>query len=350
MPRVSVILPVYNGERYLGEAIESVLAQTFKDYELILVNDGSGDRTGVIARRYLRRWPDRIVYIEQENAGVAVARNRGIASARGEFLAVLDADDLFLPEKLERQVRFLDGHPEVGALSTWFEVIDAAGNWMYEIRRTEGAVGIAWFLHFFNYLGGNSQLMFRRTLVESVGGYEQEHWGYEDRQIYLKLMGSTRFHVLPEILMRYRSHGENTSLRRRRDIARRGPACTRRHLTTTLGIAVTEEDVEEIRRFFTKSGGPADLGRVGGILHEAYPAFRRWAEGTGLFSEEEIRSVKGLLSRSFLRELAWRTRKKRLDRREAFLLGWEALRWDPAVPWAAFGRRMRKEPVYDFGW
>jgi glycosyltransferase involved in cell wall biosynthesis len=106
---VSVILPVYNCERFLAESIESVLSQAYQPLELIVVDDGSTDGSGVIAQRY-----DKVQYIWQENAGVSAARNRGLEFASGEFIAHQDADDIWLPKKLELQVRCLLDHPEVG--------------------------------------------------------------------------------------------------------------------------------------------------------------------------------------------------------------------------------------------
>src|SRR5213078_156464 len=108
-PLVSVIIPVYNGARYLRAALESVFAQTYRPIEVIVVDDGSGDDSGVIAQSF----PD-VHFIHQENQGVAAARNHGFDAARGEFIAFLDQDDLWTPEKLKVQVNYLLNHPDVG--------------------------------------------------------------------------------------------------------------------------------------------------------------------------------------------------------------------------------------------
>src|SRR5687768_9931393 len=112
-PKVSVVIPVYNRAKYVGETIESVLSQTYQDFELIVVDDGSTDGS----RKVLESFGNRVTVLEhpnRENRGQSAAINRGLAAARGEFVGMLDSDDLWLPRKLELQVGFLDKHPEIG--------------------------------------------------------------------------------------------------------------------------------------------------------------------------------------------------------------------------------------------
>jgi glycosyltransferase involved in cell wall biosynthesis len=120
MPRVSVIIPSYNCARYLGRAIDSVNAQTYKDYEILVVDDGSTDDTKDVAMQYGRK----VTYLYQQNHGVSTARNHAISKASGELLAYLDADDMWYPEKLERQVAFLDAHQECGMVHGEMSVIN----------------------------------------------------------------------------------------------------------------------------------------------------------------------------------------------------------------------------------
>ena len=117
-PQLSVIMPVYNGEKYLAEAIESILAQSFTDFELLIVDDASGDGSAQIIRSYERR-DNRIRFIQlEQNMGVADARNRGIAAATGKFITFMDDDDISLPKRLEKQVEFLQSNPDIGAVGT----------------------------------------------------------------------------------------------------------------------------------------------------------------------------------------------------------------------------------------
>ena len=123
MPLVSVIIPVYNTERYLAESIESILAQTFTDFELIIVDDGSSDRSPEIIREFERRDERIRVTRFAQNAGEWKARTAGLAAARGEYIAWQDSDDISLPERLERQARFLQANPEIGAVGVFAHVV-----------------------------------------------------------------------------------------------------------------------------------------------------------------------------------------------------------------------------------
>ena len=120
MPRVSVIIPSYNCARYLGRAIDSARAQTYKDYEILVVDDGSTDDTKDVSMQYGRK----VTYLYQQNRGVSAARNHAILKANGELFAYLDADDMWYPEKLERQVAFLDVHQECGMVHSEMSVIN----------------------------------------------------------------------------------------------------------------------------------------------------------------------------------------------------------------------------------
>src|SRR6188472_559267 len=132
-PQVSVVMPVYNAERYLAEAIESTLAQSFADWELIAVDDGSTDGSSRILAEYAAADP-RVVVHRQENGGVAAASNRALELARAPLVARLDADDLSLPHRLEQQHRFLGDHPEVGMVGGQAAIVDLDGREVAEAR------------------------------------------------------------------------------------------------------------------------------------------------------------------------------------------------------------------------
>ena len=123
MPKFSVIIPTYNDGLYLAEALESVFAQTFQDYEVIVIDDGSTDAT----QRLLKPYMGRIHYVYQENQGAYLARNTGIRRAKGEFIAFLDADDIWVQEKLERQNQYLQAHPEIGMVHGYLDTMNAEG-------------------------------------------------------------------------------------------------------------------------------------------------------------------------------------------------------------------------------
>ncbi len=125
-PKVTVLLPVYNGARFLRQAIDSVLSQTWKDFELLVVNDGSTDGTAAILESYSD--PRIRILSNVQNIGLTLSLNKGLQSARGEYIARIDADDIALPIRLEKQVSYLDQHPEVGLVATGVKVIDERGH------------------------------------------------------------------------------------------------------------------------------------------------------------------------------------------------------------------------------
>ncbi|MDN5940438.1 MAG: glycosyltransferase [Nitrospira sp.] len=127
MPRVSIIIPAYNCARYIGRALDSVCAQTYKDYEILVVDDGSTDDTKDVVMQYGRK----VTYLYQQNRGVSAARNHAISKSSGELLAYLDADDMWYPEKLERQVAFLDAHHECGMIHSEISVINEQDEILY---------------------------------------------------------------------------------------------------------------------------------------------------------------------------------------------------------------------------
>src|SRR5688500_9607984 len=120
-PIISVVLPVYNSENYIKEAIDSILNQTFKDFELIIINDGSVDRSAEVIQAIK---DSRIVYVDQQNSGLAATLNRGIQMARGKYIARQDNDDISIPERLDMQVNFMENNPGVALLGTCAEIID----------------------------------------------------------------------------------------------------------------------------------------------------------------------------------------------------------------------------------
>ena len=183
-PKVSVIIPSYNCDRYLPEAIESVLNQTYKDYEIIVINDGSTDLTSEVIAPYL----ERIRYVYQENQGAGQARNRGLYLARGELIAFLDADDLFLPHKLKEQVAIFEEREEIGIVNSGFRVIRENGEPIMDVERWQEIPDLTpevWLLHKPIL---PSAMMFRRYWFELVGGFRQRFFPCEDMEIVLRMV------------------------------------------------------------------------------------------------------------------------------------------------------------------
>lgn len=202
MPTISCIVPVYNSEAYLGQALDSILAQTLPASEIIIIDDGSTDATAMIAAKYARH----VSYIRQENQGPAGARNAGLRVASGDFLAFLDADDTWCPEKLERQVQALEADPDAGICIThvqnfWIEAL------AHERARLEG--------HPFTRPAPGyvcQALLARRRVFDQVGSFDRTLRIGEDTDWFTRVQGAgIRKIVLPEVLVNRRIHGKNIS-------------------------------------------------------------------------------------------------------------------------------------------
>lgn len=202
LPKVSIIIPVYNGTNYLREAIESVFTQTYKNYEMIVVDDGSTDKTWEMIQSY----GSHLYGIQKENGGVASALNSGIRHASGEYIAWLSHDDLFLPNKLERQVDYLKQFPQFKACYTDYDIIDENGNVIEEIKTLwfprQEALRILFGIAYIN----GSTMMIERSCFEKVGLF-CEHLKYtQDTEMWLRLLHHFEIGRVPEKLGKWRNH------------------------------------------------------------------------------------------------------------------------------------------------
>lgn len=204
MTKVSVITPVYNQDKFIQDAVDSVLNQTYKDFEIIVINDGSTDKTEEILREY----GDKIRWKSQENQGHAVARNSGISVAKGEYFAFLDADDMCMPDRLELQVDYLDKHPAVGLVYTDYYQIDEEG----EITKLISWSGNGALLIQQNYVPGSS-CMCRSECLDTVGVFDADTLGSCDWDMWIRISERYPMHRIPKPLFKYRIHSKNTSLR-----------------------------------------------------------------------------------------------------------------------------------------
>jgi hypothetical protein len=208
-PRVSVVMAVHNGERFVAEAIESLRVQTFRDFELVVVDDGSTDATPRIVEG-LASDDDRIRLHSQANTGYPEALNVGWRLARGEYVAILDADDLAEPGRLERQLAYLDEHPEVGVVGGSLLLVTGDGRPFYVATYPTEAADVLAGLRTHCPVGHTAVLM-RRAILEEVGGYRSSIPVAEDYDLWLRV--SERYPIvnLRDIVGRYRIHGTNES-------------------------------------------------------------------------------------------------------------------------------------------
>ncbi|QDV36259.1 glycosyltransferase family 2 protein [Tautonia plasticadhaerens] len=236
MPAVSVVMPAYNAERYLAEAVESILEQTFEDFEMIVLDDGSTDGTLAILDRYAAA-DGRVRVISRPNTGIVGALNEMVAHSRGELLARMDSDDVARPDRLERQVAYMRARPECVCVGSWVVFIDSKGRPISlghvdpdddEALQDEALSGSCPLCH--------PSVMMRADVVRAVGGYCESFSTAQDIDLFLKLGDRGRLGNIQEPLLKYRLHAQSVSERRQRlqlQNFRRASddACARRGLT-----------------------------------------------------------------------------------------------------------------------
>jgi glycosyltransferase involved in cell wall biosynthesis len=225
-PQVSVVVPFLNARAVLEEAIESVFAQSYADWELLLCDDGSTDGSTEIARRYESDYPAKVRYLAHAghaNLGASAARNLGFRHARGEYLAMLDADDVWLPEKLHEQVRLLELYPEAGMLYghtlRWYSWTGNPRDAIRDYRRPLG-VPLDTLSRppeiLVRYVRGTAavactcSVLARRVIVEQVGGFEESFPGlYDDQVFYSKMLLAAPVYVADRLWDKYRIHPDS---------------------------------------------------------------------------------------------------------------------------------------------
>jgi glycosyltransferase involved in cell wall biosynthesis/peptidoglycan/xylan/chitin deacetylase (PgdA/CDA1 family) len=209
LPLVTVVVPAYNAEKTIDETLRSVRAQTYRRLEILVVDDGSTDRTAARVVAHARTDP-RVRLIQQLNAGVAAARNRGIAEADADFIAPIDADDVWMPTKIEKQMAaMLSRGPRCGLVYTWQNTIDERGQVIAPRRRWDVEGYVLPRMLFGNLVGGGSPALMRRHAIVEAGGYdsslrERGAQGCEDCKLYLQISERYEFAVIREFLTGYR--------------------------------------------------------------------------------------------------------------------------------------------------
>ena len=212
--RVSVLLPVWNGEAFLEAAVESILRQTLSSLELIIIDDGSTDASAAIAEK-LACGDDRVRVLRREHQGLSAALNAGIAAARGEYLARMDADDISVPHRLQKQVAYLDAHPSCVAAGAWIEVVDEAGRHLGLKTFVEKHEEISAAL-----LQGVSPIahptvVVRRDVLRAAGGYDARRYPSEDLDLWFRLAERGELANLGETLLQHRRHKAAVGVRER---------------------------------------------------------------------------------------------------------------------------------------
>jgi hypothetical protein len=319
--KVTVLLAVHNGDPYLGEAIEDTLAQTFEDFEFLVVDDASTDGTEATLASYAD--PRLRVIRNEENIGQAPSLNRGLAEAQGEYVARIDADDRMLPKRLERQVALLDGEPHVALAGTWVDVVDEDGRLWSNVRGDiRDFVDLLAAILLDRYPFAHPSLMYRRDVVRELGGYDATLAPAEDKDLYRRLALARReVRVICEPLVRYRRHEAQLSQAKREHQLSVDHEGQERFLAEIVGA----DHARQLRNLLATGG--SESGSAPALLDELLER----AEARLSLSGDERRRLERILAAQLTRRalgagragaatLAWTARSEPLARAARALL------------------------------
>ena len=275
-PTVSVVMPVHNGARYIRQAIESVLGQTYDDLELIAIDDASTDETVEIIKAYAS--PKVRLIQNERNIGHAASANRAIKQSRGVYIARLDADDVSLPRRIERQVDFLEKHPRVGLIGTAAQTIDEEGRVTQDPQTNMGRSGLDlnWRILWHNCMSPHSSAMIRKSALQHVGGYDERFWYAPDYDLWSRLSLEVDLARLPEPLVQWRTHSDGmTSAYSQEKQLAEVRKTIRSGFSQLLGKPVSEEMAWIAREVWSReTADPSvDLDALASFVHAVYDAY-----------------------------------------------------------------------------
>jgi len=335
VPPVTILMPVYNGERFLDEAVASVLGQDFADFEFVIVDDGSTDATAAMLRRWAVRDARVVIVTLPENRGIPVSLNLGLAIARGRYVARQDADDICLPGRLKKQVEVLDREPDTVLVSAGYDLIDERGRRVGREMRVELPEVTAYLLHFSNAIGGHGQVMFRREAVAAAGDYDETLALSEDYDLWTRLARIGDLRLLPIVGMQHRLHTDRSSIRGLEIQRRRSLTISRRMLTELLRREVTKTELAAVSSVWRQEGQPGVAASAHATLAESYGQFV--ARGATRMQRSRVRLA---TSRRWL--LAATTLARRGLITESLLHIGYALLWHPLGVLAVLPHLMRR--------
>lgn len=298
-PKITVLMSVYNGEKFLSESIDSILNQVFTDFEFIIIDDGSSDSTWEILKVYEAR-DKRIVLLKNPaNIGLTMSLNKGLAQAKGHYVARQDADDISLPERLKKQAEYLDIHSDVVLVSCNIDYMDSKGKSIGKSKRCCEPLLVKWFLLFYNHIGGHSQVMFKIEPVLRIAGYSEKRRYSQDYELWLRLCHQGNFVILPDVLLRYRYHENKISSKANHDQKHFSLMDSRKHLQKLTEKNFSMAEVEDLRNFWLdKFSLIQNPYKINPNLSESYHAFIK----QGLKWTPEKHKIEKLLRKKISRQ------------------------------------------------
>jgi hypothetical protein len=273
--KVTVLMPVFNRERFVDEAISSVLEQKYGDFELVLVDDGSTDATPSILARWQRDDSRVVVVTSPQNEGIPAALNRGLAVARGEYVARLDSDDVMMPGRLAAQAEVLDENAEVVLVSSIVELINVDGAHCGIWRGDEPHEVMQLLLNFFNFVGGGGQVMFRTAIAREEGGFPLQYPSSEDYALWTRLLRRGRIITLPVIGMKMRDHGERSLVRYAQVKRANWRGIMSESLQHYLGRIIEADEIDALIALWRLDGTRDSAARADAVMREAFAVFCR---------------------------------------------------------------------------
>ena len=254
-PKISVILPVFNAQIYLRESIESILSQSFTNFELIIINDGSTDQSLEIIQSYT---DERIKLINQANAGLPISLNRAIAIAKGQYLARQDADDISLPTRLAEQAAYLDEHPACALLGSWANILEDNSPTDRTLQHPHLNGDIALKILFFNCFV-HSSVMIRKSVLEKSGLYPEERDKFppEDYDLWLRISKDFEVANIPKALLQYRELPNSISRTKLQIMQERAELMSLNSIKEILRSTFAEADIADLIKGMTSQTLPA---------------------------------------------------------------------------------------------
>lgn len=301
-PKISVVMPVYNGEKYLKGAIDSILKQDLDDFEFIIINDGSNDSTAEILENY-QRIDNRIhVITNYQNVGASFSRNKGINIAKAKYIALMDADDICLPNRLSKGYSFLKEHPEIGVVGSGHMIIDKYDKVIGSFIFPENNAVIKWHTIIPDRTFSQPSVMSHSSILLGAGGYSQEYDYSEDYDLWSRLTDQTIFANLSECLLMYRRHEEQASNSKRTIQIQNCVKICGRNLDKLLSRKVSRNLVAQLVK--AKVIDPQDRLSIATLISEARSCFFNQMKNE--ITEVEKKIINKEVSRSLLYLIHWR--------------------------------------------
>jgi glycosyltransferase involved in cell wall biosynthesis len=313
-PLISVIMPAYNAEAYITQAINSILSQTYSNFELIILNDGSTDQTEEIVQSFSDK---RIQYIKnQRNLGIAATLNKGSTAAQGEYIARMDADDICFPVRLEHQINFFESHPSIGVLGSAIQLIDRRSRNLHRGLFPNDDALIRWSMMYTNPIA-HPTVMIRRKLFLSSNGYRDVP--AEDHDLWERMSNITSFANLPEVLLYLRRFTGTKTEKNTLSVLESSAKISHRIIARILGTDLSENLVQKLwGKEFETSQDAIDLSELITRL-------------LGVYSLNVSPNIIGLLHRDASRRLVKIATRKKVNNTVRLQILYKAVQIEPLI-------------------